>query len=125
MSAKLSPLTMIVPKGLLVFLLTQISTASSRTKFIYSSKPNMIPSSLNSVFSKSQIYTRALERKKPNISPYLKNTNGFVIIGCFLGSLGGSINYQPIFHSSFTISNIKNAENNKKYSNINRVLSLI
>uniref|UniRef100_A0A0V0H2K3 Putative ovule protein n=1 Tax=Solanum chacoense TaxID=4108 RepID=A0A0V0H2K3_SOLCH len=51
----LSPFRRIRPNCLLVFFFTLTSSASSRTKFIYSSKPMIRPSILRSFCSKSHI----------------------------------------------------------------------
>lgn len=58
MSVMLSPLSKIRPSALRVFFLIDNSSASSSTRFMYSSKPMMRPSILRSVFSKSQTWMR-------------------------------------------------------------------
>lgn len=54
----LSPLSMIRPRGLRVSVFTWYSSASSSTRFMYSSKPTMCPSIRRVMFSNSQTCTR-------------------------------------------------------------------
>lgn len=56
----LSPFSKILPSCFLMFFLTLTSSASSRTKFMYSSNPIIRPSILRSFCSKSHIWMRAL-----------------------------------------------------------------
>jgi hypothetical protein len=55
-----SPLRSMRLRDLRVFVLTYTSSASSRTTFIYSSNPTMVPSIFMLVFSYSQISQRSL-----------------------------------------------------------------
>lgn len=63
----LSPFSMIRPNGFLFFVFKWYSSASSNTKFMYSSKPTMQPSILKCIFSKSQTCTRDWFCKYRNI----------------------------------------------------------
>ena len=63
----LSPLSKILPTETRRCFFSTTSSASSRTRFMYSSKPTMRPSTHASVFSYIQICTRALVCKKRKI----------------------------------------------------------
>eukprot|EP00658_Telonema_sp_P-2_P051611 TRINITY_DN396_c0_g1_i5.p1 TRINITY_DN396_c0_g1~~TRINITY_DN396_c0_g1_i5.p1 ORF type:complete len:118 (-),score=13.96 TRINITY_DN396_c0_g1_i5:98-451(-) len=56
----LSPFSRMRPSSFRVSFFLETSSASSRTRFMYSSNPMMRPSSLSSVFSYSQIWILCL-----------------------------------------------------------------
>uniref|UniRef100_A0A224Y6E7 Putative secreted protein n=1 Tax=Panstrongylus lignarius TaxID=156445 RepID=A0A224Y6E7_9HEMI len=56
----LSPFIIILPSDLLFFVFILYSSASSNTKFMYSSKPTMCPSILRLIFSYNHTHTRDL-----------------------------------------------------------------
>lgn len=78
-SVMLSPFNSIRPKNFLVFFLRDTSSASSRTRFMYSSKPMMRPSILISFCSNSHIWILDLLCKNLKI-----RLMGWVIIRCTL-----------------------------------------
>lgn len=75
----LSPFRRIRPNCFLLFFFTLTSSASSRTKFMYSSKPIIRPSTLRSFCSNSHIWMRALLWRNLKI-----RLMGWVIILCTL-----------------------------------------